>query len=82
MKTFIERRKQRRLAVNIPANVVSEDGLKRLAVAIVDLSPAGALIELPAGAALPTRFTLLFERQMQSCRLVWTHEQFGGAEFM
>jgi hypothetical protein len=81
MKSFIEKRKERRLNINVPAVLVIGDGLVRRPITIINLSRSGIMIELNAGFDVPSRFYLLFERKLQPCELVWQQGLFAGAKF-
>lgn len=81
MQSYLEKRKERRLSVNLPASLVAENGLARLPVTIVNVSPSGAMFELDHPAPLPGTFTLLFDHKMQPCHLVWQKTRFAGAQF-
>lgn len=62
-----------------PATFVSDDGLFRLGVWIVNRSASGVMIELDEYHDLPTSFTLLFKHVLEPCRLVWQSGSLAGA---
>ena len=78
MNTHIERRLENRDAVSIKATAVAEGGLVRQEVLIVNHSRSGVMIQLPTSAALPDKFTLLFEHQIAPCSLVWRDGKLAG----
>lgn len=81
MKSFIEKRIERRLTINVPATLVVGDGLVRRPITIINVSQLGIMIELRYAWSVPRRFYLLFERRLQPCQLVWQQDLFAGAKF-
>ncbi len=65
--------------MNTPATIVSDDGLFRLGVRIMNRSASGVMIELDAYHVLPNSFTLLFGHVLEPCRLVWQIGSLAGA---
>jgi phage tail protein X len=82
MEKWIERRKKKRTASYTEATLVHTSGLVRHPATIVEVSPLGALIELPDQTELPESFDLLFSNVIQPCRLVWTKGHYVGVRFM
>ena len=60
---------------------MSGGGLVRQDILIVNVSQAGAMVELPAGTVLPDQLTLLFEHRLQPCTTVWQNERYAGLHF-
>lgn len=82
MPPDVERRAERRRPVNLRATVVYDGGVSRLDARIVDLSKAGARLELSAPAPLPKHFYMLTPpHQMQHCAVVWQADRTVGIMF-
>jgi hypothetical protein len=77
-----ERRNGERGATDIAGTAVSDGGLVRVALRIVNLSRTGAMLELEERIALPQRFVLLFEHTAEPCYLVWQHGAVAGVQFI
>ncbi|GLQ57842.1 PilZ domain-containing protein [Devosia nitrariae] len=61
---LLERRRHPRNTCHTDATVVLDEGLTRLPADIVDISPAGAKLELPEVLDLPRKFYMLFNHQI------------------
>ena len=82
MQPHTERRSEKRHAANLRATVVYDEGVSRLDARIVDLSRAGARLELPWPASLPRHFYMLGpEHQLRHCAVVWQAERLVGILF-
>lgn len=82
MQPRIERRAERRRPVNLRATVVYDEGVSRLEARIVDVSKAGARLELALPASLPRHFYMLTPpHQLQHCAVVWQAERTVGILF-
>lgn len=82
MDPFIDRRQHPRDRTCIVATVVQEDGLSRWPATIINLTPAGAMLELGDATLLPEQFNLLFARTIQPCHLAWSTGSFAGLRFV
>lgn len=71
MKPVTDRRSHVRSTCRIEATAVLDEGLTRLSAMIVDITPAGARLEVPEEVDLPRRFYMLFGYRIAPCRLVW-----------
>lgn len=77
-----DRRSVTRIRVVKKATIVSDDGLTRLEVDLVDLSRRGARIVLRAGQVLPSDFYVLMpDKSMHACNLVWRGPLVVGIRF-
>jgi PilZ domain len=82
MQPRTERRAERRRPVNLRATVVYDDGVSRLDAKIVDVSKAGARLELSSPASLPKHFYMLTPpHQLQHCAVVWQADRLVGVLF-
>lgn len=82
MQPRTERRAEQRRTVNLRATVVYDDGVSRLDARIVDLSKAGARLELASPASLPRQFYMLTPpHQLQHCAVVWQADRSVGVQF-
>jgi hypothetical protein len=81
MQPFQERRRHPRSVCRTDAPVVLDEGLTRLPALIVDMSPAGARLELPEDRDLPRKFYMLFDHQIAPCRLVWRDNLTAGIAY-
>jgi PilZ domain len=82
MQAWVEQRQSTRQLVRIEAMVVKSGGLVRLPVTIVNLSRAGAMLELAEGCELPAEMVLLFKNSSEPCRTVWQVDRLAGVEFI
>lgn len=79
---MIERRSALRLPVDIWATLVSDDGVDRISVNVVNLSRSGAGIALGKDHPLPREFYVLFpDHKIQPCTLAWRDDHGAGLEF-
>ena len=77
-----ERRQAPRVSSNTEAVVVSEGGLSRKPAKIRNVSPIGALVELPNGASLTDDVYLLLPgHQLQPIKPVWRQENVVGVQY-
>ena len=81
MTSLIEKRRHKRETIRIAATAVTQDGILRQDVLVVNLSRSGAMVELAESIELNGPFTLLFNNKMEPCRLVWREAQFAGVRF-
>ena len=78
-----ERRRQMRHPVKISATLVAGDGLDRMAVAITDISDAGAgLAFRPSSSLHGEIYMLIPDNTLQPCRLVWHQDGRFGLSFL
>jgi hypothetical protein len=78
-----ERRKHVRLPVKIGATLVAGGGLDRMAVAITDISDAGAgLAFRPSSPLHGDIYMLVPDNTLQPCRLVWHQDGRFGLSFI
>ena len=79
----LERRKHVRHSTKIVATLVAGDGLDRMAVAITDLSGAGAgLAFKPISPLHGEIYMLVPDNTLQPCRLVWHQDGRFGLSFL
>ena len=60
---------------------MTQDGILRQDVVVVNLSRSGAMVELAENIELNGPFTLLFNNKMEPCRLVWREAKLAGLRF-
>lgn len=78
-----ERRKHVRHHVKISATLVAGDGLDRIAVAITDISDAGAGLAFKPSSSLHGEIYMLVpDNTLQPCRLVWRQDGRFGLSFL
>jgi hypothetical protein len=77
-----DKRRHHREKASTPLLVVLEDGLKRLAATMVDVSAGGARLQLAQDSELPGHFYMLFPKhRLQPCRLAWSEGNFAGVQY-
>ena len=82
MSMHPERRRVRRIVSNNHVVVVSEGGIKRETATIRNLSPKGALVELPEGRQLAGEvYLLLFGHDLQPVDVVWQEGNAAGVGY-
>ncbi|WEK02918.1 MAG: PilZ domain-containing protein [Candidatus Devosia phytovorans] len=80
--TMHERRTAERIPVDLWATIVSDDGLTRIDVNVLDLSHRGARIALDDEKSLPDDFYVLMpDNLMHDCELVWRDASGAGLRF-
>ena len=82
MEHWTEQRQNRREPVRVDGTAVCDEGLLRIPVYILNLSRAGAMVEIPEGADLPERVLLLFNHSAEPSRLAWREGQRAGFQFI
>ena len=77
-----DRRKHSRSAVDEPAYISGDGSSTRCTV--VNLSEAGAAIDVPDSSYLPSTFKLMTEtdRVVRSCRIIWVMGNRIGVQFV
>lgn len=68
MEPWIEQRQHVRQVANVEGTAVANEGLLRVPVRVLNLSRAGAMVQLPVGAELPEHIVLLFNHSIEPCR--------------
>ncbi|MET3925955.1 hypothetical protein [Devosia sp. 2618] len=81
MKSYIERRSDKRERISVKATVVAEGGVVRHDVLIMNISRSGVMIEMCETAELPAKFILLYSNKIQPCTTVWRDGKFAGVSF-
>ena len=78
-----ERRKHVRLPVKISATLVAGGGLDRMAVAVTDISDAGAGLAFKPSSVLHGEIYMLVpDNTLQPCRIVWHQDGRFGLSFL
>lgn len=81
MNNWTEKRQHEREPVHLSGTAVTDDGLLRQEITVINVSRSGAMVEVPGSAELADGFTLLFKHSIEPCRVVWRDARFVGVQF-
>ena len=78
----MERRAMQRQRTDLVATIVTDEGVTRFDGAVLDMTPIGARVSVPAGHVLPDSFYMLMpDHSLQPCRIVWRDGMSAGLKF-
>jgi PilZ domain-containing protein len=81
MERWKEQRQHVREMVHLSGSAVCDEGLRRIPIYVINLSKAGAMVELPENAKLPDRIELLFHHSAEPSRVIWREGKLAGFQF-
>jgi hypothetical protein len=82
MEQWVERRDDIRERVSISGTVVSDEGLLRISVSIMNLSRSGLMVRALEGEGFPHDAVVLFEHRAEPCRKIWSDGSVAGFLFL
>lgn len=82
MAQWVEQRQNVRQLTDIDGTLATNNGLVRIPVRVVNLSRAGAMVELPDVIDIPEQILLLFNHRIEVCKLVWHEGNLAGFYFV
>jgi hypothetical protein len=76
-----DRRNSRRLPADLSATIVSNDGLDRVPVRVIDQSSGGVRVEMPRDLPIEAEPYLLFAHRLEPFRIAWREREAMGLAF-
>ncbi len=76
-----EHRRDRRMRVLKTARIQFNGGFSVFDCRVKNLSPGGAMIDMPSMLGIPTTFDLVIDGTKRHCRVMWRTDRLMGVAF-